>query len=285
MSGERVAWCLLWVVLSTGALWAGKFPTDSHPPTLEMARDLLHAVCPADAIAATGQHGVNAGCKSCPEIGVSEVGASSVASGEAAFSLQGVTYGSFTRERVQEVVASFSGCEPHVNNFGGSVLLEETSAGWKVKNYQPGFISDECSKYALRSGRDLLLCHGGYVGQGQVYSVIFSFDYTLPPDQRTKTIFSTTDTVDACFLDRRVMGSIEYVQLRDLNGDGMPDIAVGVEAATVKPLSGHEHDCTEALARPTVKIQELDFLFTDGTFKVAPWSVQTKQALDALFAQ
>jgi hypothetical protein len=276
---------LLLMPFSTGMMLAGTFPTDSHPPTLEAARDLLHAVCPADSVAVTDRHGVNAGCKSCPAIVSDSSGTMNGDSDTIAFSLQGVIYGSFTRAGVQQSVASFSGCEPHVNNFGGSILLEKSPAGWKAESYEPGFISDECLKYQLRGGRDLLLCHEGYVGQGVGVNSLYRFDYTLPEKQQTNTFFSTTDTVDACFVKNRVMGSIEYVRLRDLNGDGMPDLVVGVKAARIKPPAGHEQDCGAPIVRPVVKTEELDFLFSDGTFKIAPWSAGIKRELDGLFAQ
>ncbi len=81
------------------------------------------------------------------------------------------------------------------------------------------------------------------------------------------------------------MGSIENVALRDLNRDGLLDIAVTVKAAKVNVPAGHEQDCGAKTELPNVKQQEVDFLFGSGTFKLAPWSVQTKQALDTLFGQ
>jgi hypothetical protein len=39
------------------------------------------------------------------------------------FVLQGLTYGSFTRRGAREALLDLYGCEPHANNYGGSVLL------------------------------------------------------------------------------------------------------------------------------------------------------------------
>ena len=194
-------------------------------------------------------------------------------------------YGNFTRAGVQEAVASFSGCEPHADNFGGSILLEKTPTGWKVKSYESGFISDECLKYRLKSGRDLLLCQGGYGGQGEIDSSLFTFDYALPKQQHSKTLLSTRDTVSTCLPGDKTVGSIEGVQLRDLNHDGMSDVVVTVKAAKVKPPAGHEQDCGESLVLPMIKTRELDFLFGEDTFKIAPGSAETKRELDSLFAQ
>ncbi len=89
----------------------------------------------------------------------------------------------------------------------------------------------------------------------------------------------------ACLPGDKIVGSIEDVQLRDLNHDGMPDVVVSVKAAKLKPPAGHEQDCGDGLVLPPVKAQELDFLFGHETFDVAPGSVRTKQAVDAIFAQ
>jgi len=269
---------------SAGILWGEAFPTDSHPATLDAARDLLHAVCPADASVTAGAKGVTAGCKACPAIVPGGNSLGSDGSGPA-FSLDGVIYGSFTRTGAEEAVANFSGCEPHANNFGGSILLEKSPSGWKAKSYQAGFISDQCLKYRLRAGRDLMLCEGGYTGQGEIDSQLFIFDYALQGDHQTNTLLSTMDNVGACLPGDKIVGSIESVHLRDLNHDGMPDLVVTLKAGKVKPPAGHEQDCGDSPVLPAVKTQELDFLFDDGTFKVAPWSAKAKQAVDAVFAQ
>lgn len=195
---QKVGFWLLFLPLSAGMLWAEKFPTDSHPVTLEEAHDLLPALCVSGVMAKTTKHGVDSGCKLCPGIVEGGGAFNSSDASEPSFALYGVIYGSFTRAGNQEAIADFFGCEPHADNFGGSVLLEKTPQGWKVKNYQAGFISSECLKYRTPNGRDLLICEGGYTGQGENDSSVFVFDYSLPPPQRSKTLLSTTDTLGTC---------------------------------------------------------------------------------------
>jgi hypothetical protein len=282
---QKFGYWLLLLPLSTGMLWAEKFPTDSHPPTLEDARALLPALCESGVMAKTTQHGVDSGCRLCPSVVPGGGAFNSTDPAEASFSLYGVIYGSFTREGSQQAVADFSGCEPHANNFGGSVLFEKSPRGWRVKSYQGGFISSECLKYPMTNGRDLLICRGGYSGQGENDSSLFVFDYLLPKEQRSQTLLTTSDTLATCLGGDQTMGSIEGIELRDLSHDGLTDLAVSVKAAKVHIPDGHEQDCGANIKFPNVKPQEVDFLFSNGSFKVAPWSARTKQAIETLFGQ
>jgi hypothetical protein len=282
---QKIGFCWLLLPFLSGRLWAEKFPTDSHPVTLEEAHALLPALCRSGVMAAVGKQGVDSGCKECPEIVPGGGMFNSTNPAENSFSLYGVIYGSFTRAGNQEAVANFSGCEPHANNFGGSVLFEKSPQGWKVKNYAAGFISGECLKYRLASGRELLICRGGYSGQGENDSSLFVFDYTLPKEQRSQRLLRTSDTLATCQSGDQVTGSIEGIELRDLNHDGLPDIAVSVKAAKVHVPDGREQDCGAHLKLPAVKPQEIDFLFSGGSFKVAPWSARTQDSIDALFGQ
>jgi hypothetical protein len=282
---NRLGFWFLLTFFSAGVLWGGTFPTDSHPPTLEAAHELLQAICAADNVVPHGTHGVSAGCRSCPDIVPGNEDFNSVRSNTPVFLLESVIYGSFTRAGVREAVASFSGCEPHSHNFGGSILLEKAPSGWQVESYHPAFISDQCFKYPLKSGRDILLCEGETGGQGEMDTWLFTYDYARPERHQAKTLVSTIDTVSHCLPGDQFVGSIERVQLRDLNHDGMPDLMVSVKAGKVHIPSGHESNCPGNLSLPPVKTYELDFLFSDETFEIAPWNARTKQAVEAVFAQ
>jgi hypothetical protein len=287
LKSAGVGWlggCFLLTLLSAGNLRAQSFPADSHPPTLEAARSLLQAVCSDGGMVKANGQGVEAGCKSCPSIVPGGSDFDVPGSDTPNFSLKSVIYGSFTRTGASEAVAGFSGCEPHSDNYGGSVLLEKAPTGWKAKSYQPAFISNRCLKYPLKSGRDMLLCEAGDSVQGAVYARLFTFDYAQPEQHRDETLISTTDTVNTCMPGDHTVGSIEQVQLRDLNHDGMADLVVSIKAARVQIREGQEENCPDKLGLPPVKVQELDFLFTGETFKIAPWSAQAKQAMEALFA-
>ncbi len=125
---QKVGFWLLFLPLSAGMLWAEKFPTDSHPVTLEEAHDLLPALCVSGVMAKTTKHGVDSGCKLCPGIVEGGGAFNSSDASEPSFALYGVIYGSFTRAGNQEAIADFFGCEPHADNFG-ECLVGEVAPG------------------------------------------------------------------------------------------------------------------------------------------------------------
>jgi hypothetical protein len=113
---------------------------------------------------------------------------------------------------------------------------------------------------------------------------LFTYDAARPEQHQTKTLCSTIDTFSHCIPGKQVVGSIERVQLGDLNHDGMPDLAVFIKAGSVHVPGGYEGNCPGNLILPHVKTYELDFLFGQETFEIAPWSVRSKKAVEAVFA-
>lgn len=124
-----------------------------HPPGAVESTEVLHAVCPSGTVDRAGQA---PGCRSCPSFTsfFDPDGASERASREGAadhsveaFTLEDVIFGHFTAPHTNELAASFSGCEPHSYNFGGTVLLQQTTAGWVRTQYAPAVISKNCRGY------------------------------------------------------------------------------------------------------------------------------------------
>ena len=72
--------------------------------------------------------------------------------------------GHFTAPSAENVLLSMNGCEPHANNFGGSVLLTRQSGKWERTWYVAGALTNSCRKIALATKREILLCEGGYMG-------------------------------------------------------------------------------------------------------------------------
>ncbi len=262
-SAKFGVWILL-LIVSAPCAWAAGFPTDFHAATPAEARDLLQAICSADA--------TDSGCRSCPEFIPEEFRRGFMDdSNTVNWRLLGVIYGSFTRPGVREAVADFGGCLPHAAGEGGAVLLEKKDSGWKFESFGGGGLTNDCMKYPLNSGRDELICKGEYHAQGELSTSLYAVDYSAPERDRGETLLTVYDTVAACLSDINV-GSIEDVQLRDLNHDGMPDIVVHVKAAEMPRTSGSEQNCIQPEIPPGIRLRELDFLFSDGKFKLAPWS-------------
>ena len=81
--------------------------------------------------------------------------------------INAVLPGSFTRPAVAEALADYEGCEPHANNFGGSVLLRKQPAGWQRVAFLPGLRTATCLRFPRRDGTDALACYSAWSGQGE----------------------------------------------------------------------------------------------------------------------
>ena len=79
------------------------------------------------------------------------------------------------------VVNYESGCEAHVNDFGGSVVFEPTGGGAAFRGYQPGYRVNECIVIARNDKQDRLVCLTGHMGQGHLESgvaeMVFARDF------------------------------------------------------------------------------------------------------------
>lgn len=199
------------------------------------------------------------------------------------FDLHTVTYGSFTAPGVEEAVASFDGCEPHSTEFGGSILLRNLHGSWVMVDYTPALITSACLTYHLRTGRDLLLCEGEDHHMAAASQGIFVCDFSREKATRCRNVFGVLDTRTACG-DSAVWGSINKAALRDLNGDGMPDLTVWVDVGQGNfPNAGGS--CNADTSRAQVQRHKLDFMFQQETnsFVPAPWSKALTERFRAVF--
>jgi hypothetical protein len=199
------------------------------------------------------------------------------------FALRTVIYGSFTAPGVEEAVASFEGCEPHAEEFGGTILLRKLHGSWAMVDYTPALITSACQTYHLRTGRELLLCEGEDHHMAGAYQWISVCDFSREPSSRCQSVFDVLDTRVACD-PSAVWGSIDKVELRDLNGDGMPDLilVIGVGQGAFPNPGG---SCNADTSHAPVERQKLDFFFQQDTnnFLPAPGSQALAAHLHALF--
>lgn len=70
------------------------------------------------------------------------------------------------------VVTYESECESHANDFGGSVLFEQTGATFVFRGFQPGMRVDQCVMAGKSDGVDTLVCLVGHMGQGVLESAV-----------------------------------------------------------------------------------------------------------------
>lgn len=82
------------------------------------------------------------------------------------------------------IIGYSSSCEPHANNWGGSILfIQDTPNGaYKFDHYERGMVLQYCLTLKETGRRDRLLCEIGAMGQGVVVSTIseylFEKDYS-----------------------------------------------------------------------------------------------------------
>jgi len=128
------------------------FPSDSKKPTPSQAVILLRNICDKGIVVMKNDYsgGKKPGCAK----------VSRYPSGVCTdFAVESVIFGSFVSAHSQEAVIDYSGCEPHVNNFGGSALIRNTGIGWHPIFFSPGERIGSCLKFTKNDLTDTLTCH------------------------------------------------------------------------------------------------------------------------------
>ena len=153
----------------TTALAGSSFPFDSQDPHVAGGAELLEAVCPGRVSV-----GKEIRCRIvCPEF-------TSFPGDQHTWSLKQVTRGHFLSPTSEDVALSMSGCEPHSENNGGTILLTRRAQRWVMLWYKAGVETEECHKMALKNGREILACIGGYGAQGRVWTDFYLEDLRAP---------------------------------------------------------------------------------------------------------
>ena len=103
------------------------FPSDSQDVKQVGGPELLEAVCPGRV--GVGKEVVCRGA--CPAF-------TGFAGEDLSWSLARVTRGHFLAPASDDVVLAMSGCEPHSENYGGTILLTQRSRHWSMVWYKVG---------------------------------------------------------------------------------------------------------------------------------------------------
>lgn len=224
-------------------------------PTLKQARELMTSVCPGGAD--TGS------CGTCPSF---------VDSGgfDEKMTLTAVTYGRFLNAGDTYALLDLSGCEPHANNFGGSVLLRWRGlTRWDFVKYLPGLRSGDCLRYPSRGGRETLLCEGGYAGMGIVDTSLFQVDLArYPAGTKDKPdyglLFVLEDSSGACQPSASVQ-SLTGWQAVKLGGSALPGLRVQVRSGSGKTGRTPE-TCGAPLASIPTRAYTLEYTYDGHVF-------------------
>jgi len=232
---------------------------DSRPLATADAVKIVAVVCPTQ--------NSKKGCSVCPD-------------GHAAsWSFDSISRGHFLRPDSDDILVGTGGCEPHANNFGGSVLLTNKNGQLQKVWYQGGLISNHCRKVALRGGRDILLCEDTWSGQGEEDLNIYSVDLTAPEDKRMNTLLRASDTLRACYAGGQMRRAyVERVELPDLDNDGLPDLRVTVQLGFTAKITQRQFErfCAgpnpKGPPAPPTRPHHFEFLLKPNGYALAPSS-------------
>ena len=192
------------------------------------------------------------------------------------FTLESTYFGGFTSANAEEVLATFVGCEPHGNNWGGTVLLRKVAGAWAFQRYEQGFRPKKCLVFGLADGRSLAVCLGGYAGMGESAEWIETYDAAAPEGYRSVSLVSVSS--GACASPLWHSQRIERFESIDVDNDSTPDLRVTVVSGEADVADPSSANCPPDVDPPT-KPYTLDFHFDRHSFQGIPQTLATIRSL------
>jgi hypothetical protein len=200
---------------------------------------LLRGVCPL-AIRTTRKH-PEVGCSECYSAGHNRRTDGRVAlNPDPFYGVDAVMHGAFSAAGAGEVAVSLEGCEPHVENWGGLLILRLQEGKTQVAHYFSGVHPHICKTYRKKDGHDLLVCLRTDGHQGSYYDFLSSFDpaRASADDEVEAAWDQLLEALDvtggACWnvnepnAEPVKRSKIKDFTFRDLNRDGAFDLVVEV---------------------------------------------------------
>jgi hypothetical protein len=253
---------------------------EAHLPGEKEATAILQAICPNQIRSEVLKKGAAYGCGGCPSF-TGFAGQPPTKGKEPDFELRKVLEGSFTKPGATELLVESFGCEAHVANFGGTLLLEKVGEKWRRVRYASGVVGIVRS-YARKDGRDIVLDQGGYTGQGISTGWLSTYVFSAKSDPAEHTLMRVEDSSEnACQSDRVSIGYFEKLEFSDLNGDGTPDLRVTVRWGQAKVPAKFQGKCDVEFKPPEAPAYKVDILFDGTAFHVAPGSAATLRKVSA----
>jgi hypothetical protein len=184
------------------------------------------------------------------------------------------------------------GCEPHSENFGGTILLTRRSQKWTMLWYKTGVPTEHCHKINRSDGREILVCLDSYGAQGIVTAALYIEDLLSPNATLMAgyagVFFEVSDDVLTCgadwedeskafplqhhYIERvdfrtRPDGSIRGLSVRARKGErSMTPAQVQACLDERNPTRSHKGIDFS----PPTKPYRVDFTFDGRTFKRTP---------------
>ncbi len=227
------------------------------------ARELLPVVCKAGQsvfIGSQGQKSVGS-CNPCPSF-------TSWKGEKEPFDVQSVIFAKPNKKNETLAIMDFFGCEPHVNNFGGTVILRWLgNTNWQFVQFNAGQRTNECLKFATQEGTDKLVCKSFYGGQGITSEglAVESFDQNIDGQSLVGTISNSGQ----CMNEKLVDFAWQVFKQKDLNNDKRPDLYLEISErnATIAKDKLCANGAATDIPWGKSKLHKLEFIFEGGQFK------------------
>jgi hypothetical protein len=176
-------------------------PTLLRDPNALAALSFLRGLCQTGVRGEERAYGMTIdqrfGCTCCaPFRGCPPTGGPEVSNPDEVYAMIQKTAGSFTRPGADELAVTLDGCEPGMQNRGGTVLLQRSGAGWAQSAYFSGVMADgPCTAVDLRSLRQLLLCRFTTANQSYGLERVVMYDLATPdPGAHAEVLFTASNT-------------------------------------------------------------------------------------------
>jgi hypothetical protein len=179
-----------------------------------------------------------------------------------------VMYGRFLSAGETNAIMDMQGCEPHANNFGGTMILRWRGlTNWEFVRYEPGVRSGDCLKYGTKAGHDVRVCQSFWGGMGFTIEGFAVYDDTrksVPSDG----LVTITSNSDQCTDPKLNDFHILKVDRVNINRDNRPDLRIQVSERHAQLSKAGE--CNDTLQWGPVKKLVLEFLFDGAKFVPTP---------------
>jgi hypothetical protein len=243
---------LMALVVAFGSSVAAPDNSRSRVPSSKEVAELLPVVCAGSKI-----NFEERSCTPCPD---------QLFEDSQVFS--SIMYGRFLGVGETNAFMDMQGCEPHANNFGGTMILRWRGlTNWEFLRYEPGVRSGDCLKYATKAGHDVRVCQSFWGGMGFTIEGFGLYDYTrkaAPSDD----LVTITSNGEQCLDPKLNDFNILKVDRPNINRDNRLDLRIQVsERHAQLPKAG---ECGDKLQWGPVKKLTLEFLFDGLKFVPTP---------------
>jgi hypothetical protein len=188
------------------------------PPELAQQIGFLSDLCNVAMHYETGgAHRIHVGCRSCPPFeGPAAVSDGRIAvDGKDFFELELLVSGHFTAANAEQRLAVFNGCEPHSENWGGTLIAERQGDKFKSLRYLSGLHPQACKAYHRPDGRDLAVCELSDAHQSISTDSLSVLDFAVDPP-KTQALLAFTNQ-EPCLTDPGTRTTEELVESFELN--------------------------------------------------------------------